>query len=255
MRRPEVLLAFAVSGLIACRACRSHEPLPGDATAVAPSGCVGDPVSERGEATYYDADGGGSCSFEPSPGDLMVAALDGFDYRHAAWCGACLAVSGPRGEVIVRVVDRCSGCKPHDLDLGRQAFEKIAPLSAGRVPIAWREVACPVTGPIAYQLKPGSNPQWTAIQVRDHRYAIAELAVRGRAGAYEPIARADDNYFIAPHGLGAGPYALRVTDVHGQVLEDRGIALGVARPQPGAAQLPSCRQDPRPAPAPADQER
>jgi expansin (peptidoglycan-binding protein) len=239
MRRPEVLLAFAAAGLTACGACRTHEAPAGDATAA--TGCLGDPISEMGEGTYYDADGSGSCSFDPSPGDLLVAAINGPDYDHAVWCGACLAVSGPRGDVVVRVVDRCPGCKHGDLDLSRQAFAKIAPLSAGRVSIAWHEVACPVTGPIAYRLKARSNAQWTAIQLQNHRYAIEGLAVRGPAGGYQPIARTDDNYFVAPNGLGAGPYALRVTDVHGQVLEDHAVALAGAGSSPGAAQLPICR--------------
>jgi expansin (peptidoglycan-binding protein) len=241
MRWPELLVAFAASGLTACGACRSHDAPHGDAAAAAAIGCLGAPISELGRGTYYDADGSGSCSFDPSPGDLMVAALNAPDYDHAAWCGACLAVSGPRGDVVVRVVDQCPGCQHGDLDLSRQAFAKIAPLSAGRVSIAWREVACPVTGPIAYRMKARSNAQWTAIQLRNHRYAIAGLSVRGAAGAYQPIARSDDNYFVAPSGLGAGPYALRVTDVHGQVLEDTAIALGGAGSQPGAAQLPICR--------------
>src|SRR6188768_438056 len=29
-----------------------------------------------GEATYYAADGGGACLFDPSPDDLMVAAIN-----------------------------------------------------------------------------------------------------------------------------------------------------------------------------------
>jgi expansin (peptidoglycan-binding protein) len=237
MRRPELLLAFAAAGLAACGACRSHEAPGEDA---APSACKGDPISETGQGTYYDADGSGSCSFEKSPDDLMVAAINGPDYGHAAWCGACLAVSGPRGVVVVRVVDQCPGCKHGDLDLGRQAFAKIAPLSAGRVPIAWHEVACPVTGPIAYRMKPGSSAQWAAIQLRNHRYAIAGLSVRGPTGAYQRIARTDDNYFVAPGGLGPGPYALEVRDVHGQILEDRSIALDPGRLGPGGGQLPLC---------------
>ena len=236
MRWPETLLAFAASGLAACGSCRPHEA-PGEAAA--PSACLGGPISETGQGTYYDADGSGSCSFDPSPDDLMVAAINGPDYGHAAWCGACLAVSGPRGDVVVRVVDQCPGCKHGDLDLGRQAFAKIAPLSAGRVAIAWHEVACPVTGPIAYRLKPGSSAQWAAFQLRNHRYAIAGLSVRGPGGAYRPIARSDDNYFVASGGLGAGPYAFEVTDVHGQVLHDA-IALDAPGVRPGVAQLPSC---------------
>ena len=232
MRWP--VLALAVLGLGACGACSSHAP----ADAAAPQ-CVGDPISAIGDGTYYDADGTGACSFEASPGDRLVAALNGPDYAHAARCGACLAVSGPSGEVVVRVVDQCPGCKHGDLDLSKEAFARIAPLSAGRVRIAWHEIDCPVSGPIAYQLKSGSNASWVAIQLRNHRYAIDRLEVRG-AGGYQAIARADYNYFVAPAGLGPGPFALRVTDVRGQVLEDGAVALGDAVVRPGSGQFPLC---------------
>jgi expansin (peptidoglycan-binding protein) len=225
------LTSLAMSGLAACRAQDTPAKLVG---------CIADPVSAMGEATYYDANGAGNCSFDPSPGDPMVAALNGPDYDHAAWCGACLAVSGPLGDVVVRVVDQCPRCKHGDLDLSREAFARLAPLSAGRVRIAWHEVACPVSGPVEYQIKAGSNAHWIAIQVRNHRYAIGKLEARGAGGAYEALARADYNYFVASTGLGAGPYALRVTDVHGQALEDSAIELGPAGPRSGAAQFPTC---------------
>jgi len=236
MRWP-VVLAPASLLLAACGACSSPDA-PADAPAAS---CTGEAISEMGEATYYDADGSGNCSFDPSPGDLMIAALNAPDYATAAWCGACLAVTGPMGDVVVRVVDQCPGCKHGDLDLSAQAFAKIAPISAGRVPIAWHEVACPVSGPIVYQRKDGSNASWIAIQVRNHRYAIDKLEARTGTAGYQAIARADYNYFVAPNGLGAGPFALRVTDVHGQVLEDGAVSLGDAATRPGAAQFPSCR--------------
>src|SRR5436190_1219322 len=75
------------------------------------------PVEAAGEGTYYDADGTGNCSFDASPNDLMVAAMNDADYHTAAWCGACVAVTGPAGTVTVRVVDRCPGCASGDLDL------------------------------------------------------------------------------------------------------------------------------------------
>jgi expansin (peptidoglycan-binding protein) len=228
------LLVSTLGGLAACGACGAHE-LPADAALA-----CRDPLSEIGDGTFYDADGTGACSFEASP-DRMVAALNGPDYGHASWCGACLAVSGPMGEVVVRIVDNCPGCKHGDLDLSREAFAALAPLSAGRVRIAWHEVACPVSGPIAYQLKSGSNAYWVAFQLRNHRYAIDKLEAGGGGGAYQAIARADDNYFVAASGLGLGPFALRVTDVHGHVLDDGTIALGDAVSRPGAAQFPSCR--------------
>jgi expansin len=216
----------------------------GERPATRASGCperTAEPAAVAGSATYYAAAGRGSCSFDPpEPSERMVAALSSADYAHASWCGACLAVAGPLGDVVVRVVDQCPGCRRGDLDLSQEAFAQIAPLSAGRTKVAWREVPCPVTGPVVYQVKPGSNPQWTAIQLRNHRHRIARLEARDAGGAYHAIARTDDNYFVAPGGLGPGPYALRISDVHGHALEDPAIALGSAA-QPGAAQFPSCR--------------
>ena len=117
-----------------------------------PGSCEAVPPDSSGEGTYYDADGTGNCSFDASPGDLMVAAINAADYQSAALCGACLEVTGPNGSVRVRVVDQCPGCAHGDLDLSRQAFQRLSPLSAGRIPITWRQVACDVTGPIAYHL-------------------------------------------------------------------------------------------------------
>jgi expansin (peptidoglycan-binding protein) len=232
-----VSAASVALALAACGACASHDPAR---DAAAPSACPNAPLAASGMGTYYDATGAGNCSFDPSPGDRMVAALNAPDYAHAAWCGACLAVTGPLGEVVVRVVDQCPGCKHGDLDLSREAFARIAALSAGRVAIAWHEVACPVTGPISYQLKTGSNADWVAFQIRNHRYAIEQLEARGASGSYQAIARADYNYFVADKGLGAGPFALRITDVHGHVLDDTAIALGADVTRPGGAQLPAC---------------
>jgi expansin (peptidoglycan-binding protein) len=170
----------------------------------------------------------------------MVAAINAPDYAVASWCGACLAVTGPSGDVIVRVVDKCPGCAHGDLDLSAEAFAKISPLSAGRVPITWREVACDVQGPISYQFKDGSNAFWTAIQIRNHRYPIAKLEALNAGGTYDAIARVDYNYFVDPSGLGAGPYTLRVTDTRGHAIEDTNVALGTNVLRPGASQFPTC---------------
>jgi expansin (peptidoglycan-binding protein) len=221
-------------GLVACGRS-DRKPAPPEL----PS-CPGASGPISGEGTHYAADGTGSCSFAASPGHRMVAAISSADYAHAAWCGACVEVTGPNGDVVVRIVDRCPGCKSGDLDLSREAFAEIAPISAGRIPISWRPVACEVAGPIAYQLKDGSNPFWTAIQVLNHRYPIATFEARDRTGAWKALPRSDDNHFVSKAGLGRGPYALRVTDTRGHALEDS-LALGDAVAGPGAAQLAICR--------------
>ncbi len=211
----------------------------GDDVVMVPCGDA--PATHAGEGTYYAADGSGNCSFDPSPGDLLVAAMNTPDYAGSAVCGACAAVDGPDGSVTVRIVDRCPECASGDLDLSPQAFERIAPLSAGRVPISWRFVACDVSGPVRYRFKDGSNPFWTAIQVRNHRHAVARLEARTGDGGWRAIPRESYNYFVATDGLGAGPLTLRVTDVHGLTLEDTGVPPGDSTEVAGAAQLPACQ--------------
>jgi expansin (peptidoglycan-binding protein) len=220
--------------VIALVGCGSNDDtqLPG-------GNCTGAPPQASGEGTYYDATGAGNCSFDASPNDLMVAAMSSADYNTAAWCGACLEVTGPMGTVTVRVVDQCPECVHGDLDLSREAFAMIAPLSAGRVPITWHEVACNVSGPISYHFKDGANAYWTAIQIRNHRYPIASVAAQDGAD-WREIPRVDYNYFVESAGLGPGPYALRVTDTRGHALDDSGIALGDNVTRAGAAQFPAC---------------
>lgn len=208
-------------------------------TSPAPASCDDAPEQE-GEGTYYDADGSGNCGFPASPGDLLVAAMNHPQYEGSAACGACAHVIGPRGEVTVRIVDRCPECASGDLDLSPQAFERIAELSAGRVPIRWREVPCEVSGPLVYHFKDGSNPWWTAVQIRNHRHRVVRLEARGEDGAYRELARVDYNYFLAEAGLGEGPYALRVTDVYGAAVEDEGVPLLDDADHPSSAQLPAC---------------
>ena len=201
--------------------------------------CEAVPPMSTGEGTYYAATGAGNCSFDPSPGDLMVAAMNAVDYQGAAWCGGCVEVTGPDGVVTVRIVDQCPECARGDLDLSPEAFARLSPLEAGRIPITWREVACPVSGPIAYHFKDGSNPFWTAIQIRNHRYPIAKVEV-AQAGGFVALPRLDYNYFVEDGGLGDGPYTIRVTDLHGHVVEDTGVALGDDVTRTGAAQFPAC---------------
>jgi len=225
-------LGLAVLTLAAACRCNGDTPLT-------PIAC-GDVDEHSGEATYYDADGSGNCSFDPSPEDLMVAAMNAADYDGSAVCGACVAVDGPNGSVTVRIVDSCPGCEAGDLDLSQQAFERIAALSAGRVPITWRQVECPVSGPVRYRFKEGSSAFWTALQVRNHRYAILTLAVRPAGGEWRNVDRADYNYFVDEAGVGDGGFDVRITDIFGHIVEDTGLAVGDATEVAGHAQLDAC---------------
>jgi expansin len=155
-------------------------------------------------------------------------------------CGSCARIDGPAGSVTVRIVDRCPECKPGDIDLSPQAFEQIAPLADGRVTIHWEYVPCAVEGPVVYHFKEGSNPWWTAIQVRNHRHAVAKLEWRAPDGDFRVVPRESYNFFVESSGMGEGPYTLRVTDVLGNVLTDEGIPFIEAGDAPGKGQFPGC---------------
>lgn len=193
-----------------------------------------------GEATYYAADGSGNCSFDATPGDPLVAAMNHTDYANAAACGACVEVQGPDATIVVRIVDRCPECPQGDIDLGEAAFTMIAAKELGRVPIAWHFVSCPVTGELRYRFKEGSSQYWTAVQVRNHRNAIASLEVRDAMGMWKAVERLEYNYFVDPAGMGPGPLELRVTDARGNVLTDAGVPLLDGAEAPGSGQFPSC---------------
>ena len=192
-----------------------------------------------GIATYYHATGDGACLFGPTPGNLMVAAMNAEEYDNAAYCGAYVHVVGPKGQVTVRIVDLCPECLAGHLDLSQEAFALIADLPQGRVDITWQLVSPTLSGPIAYHFKDGSNQWWTAVQVRNHRNPIAKLEYRTGTGPWSEVPRTSWNYFVRDTGMGSGPYQFRVTDRYGNVLTDTGIPHVENGTVNGAAQFPA----------------
>jgi len=199
-------------------------------------------ATHTGEATYYnEADGGGNCSFDPTPQDLMVGAMNHTDYANSAICGAYVELTGPNGTITIRIVDQCPECPAGNIDLSPSAFEKIAELIQGRVPITWRIISPDISGPIRYRFKEGSSQWWTAVQIRNHRNPIAKLEFLDTSGQFVAMERQSYNYFIRAgtnQGLGPGPYTFRVTDSYGNMLTDSGIALNVGGEVTGGAQFP-----------------
>jgi expansin (peptidoglycan-binding protein) len=198
-----------------------------------------------GVATFYDADGSGACSFDTAV-DLMVTAVAAPDWAGSLHCGRCLEVWGPEATIVVRVVDLCPECPSGHLDLSAEAFDVIADPVQGVVPIAFRSIPCPVAGPLAVRQKEGSNPWWLALQMRDHRHAVASVEVRENGSStWQSLGRESYNYFVVTSSAGGGlglPIDLRVTDVHGHVVTEADLIGGVT---PGAVtlgttQFPAC---------------
>ena len=189
----------------------------------------------RGQATFYEPTPVGACG---RPQSTLHTAVNPADFRRSALCGAFLEVRGPEGGVVtVEVTNLCPECPAGNLDLSPAAFDRLGARAKGRIPITWQVVAGPVNGPIAIQIKDGSNPYWVAIQVRNHRYPIKVLEAK-RGARWRPLERTDYGYFVATNGLGRGPFALRVTDTRGHRIVERGLRLRPGRALAGHAQFP-----------------
>jgi expansin len=212
-RRTPITIAVVGGAIAACSAEPSGDEAGSHPLSAAP---------KDGIATFYDADGSGNCSFERS-GDLDVVAMAMPEYDASAACGGCLRVTGPRGSIVVRVVDSCPPCAKSDvnLDLSASAFAKIAEPSEGRIPVRYQLVSCASRGNLAYHFKEGSSKYWTAIQVRNHKVPIASVAY-ARGGAFVAMKRESYNYFVEEKGVGDQPrgLTLRITATDGQVVEE-----------------------------------
>ena len=177
-----------------------------------------------GDGTYYFGDGSGNCMY-PAGGSVLYAAMNEADYENSTNCGAYIQATGPKGTVTVKIADRCPECAPGDIDFSPEAFDQIAQRSAGRVPITWHLVSAPAgIGNLQFVVKDGSNPWWIAFQVRQHANIITTFEVQV-AGAWQTLERQQYNYFLAPSGLGSGPFTVRVTDIYGEQLVKSGITL------------------------------
>ena len=192
-----------------------------------------------GQATYYEATGEGACEFDASPTNLLVAAVNEHEYYNSLPCGTYIQVSGPDGDVTVRIVDYCPTCDPGDIDLSEEAFAQIAEPVIGVVPISWRFVEPDITDPIRYHFHESSHQWWTAIQIRNHNHPISSVEMLDSNNEWVTFARTNYNYFIAPSGMGLGPFTIRTTDYFDQSVTDSDISFTPGASVEASAQFPS----------------
>ncbi|CAG8494706.1 11211_t:CDS:2, partial [Paraglomus occultum] len=138
-----VIIICAAAGSFA----KDHENKGANSSGKGGDGDVGTgglDLTGSGDGTYYDPGiGTGSCGTLHTA-DEMVAALNAPQYGNYAnpndspVCGKCVQVTGPKGTVKVKIVDKCPVCKNGDIDLSPAAFDKIADEAVGRVPVTWK---------------------------------------------------------------------------------------------------------------------
>jgi expansin (peptidoglycan-binding protein) len=167
----------------------------------------------------------------------MVAAMNTTDYETSKACGAYVLVRAAGGaSVTVRITNECpSPCAPGQLDLSREAFGKLAGLSAGRIPITWSLLSPGTSDTVSIRYKTGSSRHWCAIQAIGHRNPLARLEA-GTGSGWRRLTRTEYNHFLSPDGTGCGG-TLRLTDIYGEQLTVAGIAVRPDAVQPTRVQF------------------
>ena len=98
----------------------------------------------QGDLTYY-APGLGACGVASKDGENIVsvsyllfdAASTSSNPNQNPLCGKFVRARRTTGSVDLKVVDRCTGCKPRDLDITKKTFAKLANVDLGRVDVEW----------------------------------------------------------------------------------------------------------------------
>ncbi len=103
-----------------------------------------------GDLTYYGV-GLGACGVTSTDNQNVVsvshlifdAVQKGGNPNANPLCGQKIRATrfyqekGGQRSVDLTVVDRCTGCKPTDLDVSTGVFQQLAPIASGRVDVTW----------------------------------------------------------------------------------------------------------------------
>ncbi|KAI3645991.1 hypothetical protein MP228_008919 [Amoeboaphelidium protococcarum] len=99
------------------------------------------PKTEQGIATHSNPNGRpGSCGQMLDNNQMLVSLSTA--YNATMGCNQCIRIQGPKGDVIAKVLDQCSGCKQTDVLLTDSAFGKIADLNVVSANISWMAAPC-----------------------------------------------------------------------------------------------------------------
>lgn len=180
-------------------------------------------ILHSGYATYTGSGYSGGCALlDPISSDMEITALNPADYNShgvkAALAGAYLEVEGPRGTTTVYVTDLYPEGSEGALDLCPTSFGKIGEISEGKIDIQWHIVKAPITGNLSYRIKEGSNPWWTAIQVRNHKYPVLKMEYY-QNGSWINMEKMQWNHFVGTD-IGTKSIKIRMTDINGEVVTD-----------------------------------
>lgn len=214
--------------------------------------------SDQGSAASQDKVAGA-----PGGGTLF-GALNSADFgADARLCGACVLIND---HVTIQIVDECpnragaqgnSACTSGHIDLSVAAANQVGGDNPG---ISWKVVPCENATP-EYFWHWDTTSFWGALSIAGLRYPAAKVELQDGAnwleGKRKPywgawIFGKDEEIPGSSGSVPPPPWIVRITDIHGQVLQDKfdspsgdyanPVQNGTAVPYPslGMIQLPVC---------------
>jgi expansin (peptidoglycan-binding protein) len=195
-----------------------------------PRGAISHSHPVEGKATHYGPAQGGYCGYPRLPSVYTVAAGPDL-YQGSGGCGAYLDITGPNGVTIRAKVDNeCPECGPGHLDLTDEAFERLAPLAAGIIPISYRVVVNPpLEHPLLVKVMEAASQWWLAVLIDNTGNRLRSVSVRS-GGMWQPLRREDYDFWTR-HQADDGPFNLQVEDIEGHVAVLKDIRLAPGRVQ------------------------
>jgi len=193
------------------------------------------PSVQSGTSTWFDAyaQGGGACGWTPDMNDLYVAAYSAPTVPEmCVQCGNCFNVTGPKGSVVVRVIDYCDttkgSCPTGVWTLDQNPYVVISgSTGTGSVAVTYfGPVPCPVTKNLEYTLQSGVSEWWISINVQNERYPLSSVEIQHN-GNWTLLPRASYNYWwYNPTGTPQDfPTNIRVNDTKGDSETDTVTSL------------------------------
>ena len=186
-----------------------------------------------------------ACGYPGSTLPSIHAAVDSGTFAASAACGMCILIQTAAATVEAMVVDLGAAAgagNPTSLGVSRSGMDLLVPDGSTYVTqdVRWKVTACTLRNPgMSFTFQLGSNANYAAILVQNHRYALAKVEYK-TGTTYKALQRTPYNFWVAPQGMGSGPFTLRLTDQFGQTEEQSGIPLVPGQIFNGESQFPLC---------------
>eukprot|EP01111_Echinosteliopsis_oligospora_P000301 TRINITY_DN10286_c0_g1_i1.p1 TRINITY_DN10286_c0_g1~~TRINITY_DN10286_c0_g1_i1.p1 ORF type:complete len:256 (-),score=67.25 TRINITY_DN10286_c0_g1_i1:33-800(-) len=179
--------------------------------------------------TFYGYNGGGACEFGTVNSSTLeypfTTALSQYDFNNSMACGECYLLGGPRGTVVVMVVDLCpsggnSICstEKYHFDLAdEEIFAMLDDPSKGVSSVNSTRVSCPLTGNVGVLTDSGISPYWFGLVVYNHIVSITSVDIQPTTESeWTQMIRQPYNYWLYTNGVAIQtPFNIRITSEFG----------------------------------------